>query len=109
MHIVSSIWNEVNLALTDDIKLLVFYTGKKLSTCFNIKDNIVFNHEHDIVYYGKFSEKSFSYDYLGEWGRREIEQVKDHNGRDTSSHIFKHCLANYVTNVLQFGSKMYCS
>ena len=25
--------------------------------------------------------------------RRVLERVKDHNGRDTSSHIFKHCVA----------------
>ena len=32
-------------------------------------------------------------DYVDEPGRRVLEQVKDHNRRDTSSHIFKHCVA----------------
>ena len=30
---------------------------------------------------------------VGESGRRVLEWVKDHNGRDTSSHVFKHYVA----------------
>ena len=73
--------------------MMVSYTGKKLSTFFNAKDETVFNHEHDIVYYGKCPEKSCRQDYVGESGRRVLERVKDHNIRDNSSHIFKYCLA----------------
>ena len=92
MHIISSRWNQINLALNNDVKLMVSYTGKKLSTCFNVKDKAVFNHEHDFVYCAKCPEKSFPDDYVNELGTRVLEQVKDHNGRDTSSHIFKHCV-----------------
>ena len=35
--------------LPDDIKM-VSYTGKKLSTCLNVKNKMVFNHEHDTYY-----------------------------------------------------------
>ena len=69
------------------------FTGKKLSTCFNVKDKTFFNHEHDTVYYAKCPEESCPHDYVGESGRRVLEQVKDYNGRDTSSLIFKHCVA----------------
>ena len=58
-----------------------------------MKDKTVFNHEHDIVYYAKCPEKSCPHHYVGESGR-VLECVKDHNGRDTSSHIFKHCVAD---------------
>ena len=54
---------------------------------------MVFNHEYDIVYYTKCPEESCPHDYAGESGRRVLEQLKDHNGRDTSSHTFEHCAA----------------
>ena len=92
MHIINSMRKQVNHALPDDVKMMVSYTGKNLSTCFNVKDKTVFNHEHDIVYYAKCPEKSCLHDYVGELGRRVLEQVKAHNGRDTSCHIFKHCV-----------------
>ena len=73
--------------------MMVSYTGKKLSICFNVKEKMVFNHEHDIVYHTKCPEESCPHVYEGESGRRVSERVKDLNGRDTSSHIFKHCVA----------------
>ena len=94
MHIISSMRKRVNRALPDDVKITVSYAGKKLSTCFNVKGKTVFNHEHDIVYYAKCPEKFCPHDYVSESGKRVLERVKDHNGRDTSSHIFKHCVAD---------------
>ena len=73
--------------------MVVSYTVEKLSTCFNVKDKTAFNHEHDIAYYVKCPEESCLPDYVGESGRRVLEQVKNHNCRDTSTHIFKHCVA----------------
>ena len=32
--------------------------------------------------------------YVGQSGLRVLERVKYHNGRDTSSHIFKYCVAD---------------
>ena len=58
MHIISSMPKQVNRALPDDVKTIISYTGKKLSTCFDVKGKTVFNHEHDIVYYAKCSKKS---------------------------------------------------
>ena len=48
---------------------MVSYTGKKRSTCRHVKDKTVFNHEHYIVYYGKYPEESCPLDYVGESGR----------------------------------------
>ena len=70
---------QVNLVLLDDVKMIVSYTGKKLGTCFNAKDKTVFNHEHNIVYYPKCPEEPHPHDYVGETGRRVLEQVKDHS------------------------------
>ena len=92
-HIINSMRKEVNRALPDDVEMIVSYTGKKLGTCFNVNDKTVFNHEHDIVHYAKCPEESCPCDYVAESGRRVLERVKDHNGRDICSHIFKHCIA----------------
>ena len=57
MHIIISLRKQVNRALPDDVKMMVSYAGKKLNTCFNVKNKMVFNHEHDIVYYAKCPEE----------------------------------------------------
>ena len=49
---------------------------------------------HDIVYYAKCPEESCPHDYVAGSGRRVLERVKDHNGRETSSHIFKYCVVS---------------
>ena len=46
-----------------------------------------------ILYYAVCQEESCPYDYVGESDRRMLERVKDHDGRDTSYHILKHCVA----------------
>ena len=43
--------------------------------------------------YAKCPEESWELDYVGVSNRRVLERVKDHNVRDFSSHIFKHCVA----------------
>ena len=64
MHIISSMRKQVNCTLPDDAKVIVSYTGKNLSTCFNVKDKTVFNHEHDTVYYAKCREESCPHHYV---------------------------------------------
>ena len=46
MHIISFMQKQVNRALPDYVKMMVSYTNKKLSSCFNVKDKTVFNHEY---------------------------------------------------------------
>ena len=72
-----------------------------------MKDKTLFNDEHDIVYYANCPEESCPHDYVGKSGRRVLERVKDHNGRNPSSHIFKHCVAANIINMfitLEVGS-----
>ena len=73
-------------------KLLQAYTGRKLSTCFQMKDKSKFDHQHDLVYHAKCPSELCDKNYIGESGRRIAERVKDHNGRDYKSHILKHSL-----------------
>ena len=76
-----------------------------------MKEKTVFDHEHIIVYYTKCTVESCPHDCVGESSRRVLEQVKDHNCRDTSSHIFKHCVATdhqFVScNELRFAGRNY--
>ena len=44
--------NSLQKRLHNLLNTQVTYTGKKLSTCFNIKDQAKFEHQHDIVYHG---------------------------------------------------------
>ena len=68
------------------------YTGRKLSTCFEIKDKNNFDHQHDLVYHAKCPSELCDENYVGESGRRIAERVKDHNGRDHKLQILRHSL-----------------
>ena len=57
MHIISFMRKQLNRALPDYAKMMVSYTDKKLSSCFNVKDKTVFNHKI-FVYYAKCPEES---------------------------------------------------
>ena len=84
---------------TPEIKTQLAYTGKKLSTCFNVKDQSKFEHQHDVVYYADCPNEKCRKNYIGESGRRISERIKDHNGRNLKSHILKHSVESGHTNV----------
>ena len=46
----------------------VAYTDKKLSTCFNVKDQSKFDHQHDVVYYVDCRNETCRENYIGEIG-----------------------------------------
>ena len=75
------------------------YTGKKLSTCFNVKDQSNFDHPNDVVYYADCPNEAFRENCIGESGRRISERIKDHNGRDLKSHILRHSVESGHANV----------
>ena len=54
----------------------------KLNSCFSLKDKTSFKHQHDLIYYVYCTERSCRDNYVGETGRRIIERIKDHSGRD---------------------------
>ena len=54
MHLIRSVWKQVNDVLLDDVTTMISYTGKTFRTRFNAKDKAVFNHEYDMVYYAKY-------------------------------------------------------
>ena len=53
-----------------------------------MKDKIDFQHQNNVVYYGKCPNPNCKDDYIVETDRRVIERVIDHN-RDKKSHMLK--------------------
>lgn len=51
----------------------------------NIKDTPPFQEQHDVMYYSLYSTEN-----TGRNGRWLNERIKDHNGRDCDSCLFKH-------------------
>ena len=80
----------VKKILPENVKAQTAFTGKRLSSCFKTKDGITFEHQHNITYQVKCSAENCSHDYVGESARLLIERAKDHDRRDTKSHILKH-------------------
>ena len=78
--------------LPNNVTVRTCYRGKKLSSCFQVKDKTKEEHEHNLIYHVKCPVEDCDDDYIGEAGRRVVERVKDHGGRDHSSHMFKHSL-----------------
>ena len=73
-------------------------TGKKLSTCFNIKDQTKSEHQHGIIYHGKCPKVDYIDNYIGKALRRVSERIIDHNGRDKNSHLFRHSVEHNHKN-----------
>ena len=88
--ILKSMNNFSTRVLPCNLKTCTAYSGTKLSSKFQLKDQTKKDHQHDVVYYAKCPEEQCTEDYTGETGRRLIERVKDHSGKDSKSHLFKH-------------------
>ena len=89
-HLTKSLKRNLKSLLPSTVKANIGFTGKKLSTCFQNKDQTKFEHKHDILYLGTCAENNCSENYIGESGHRISERIIYHNGRDQKSHIFKH-------------------
>ena len=73
--------------------MLLVYTGTKIGSKFNVKDKTKKKHHHDSTYSVKCPMKNCLESYNGETGRRLIERVNEHSGKDMNSHMFKHSMA----------------
>ena len=89
----------VNKLLPNNTKIGVTFKSTKLSSCFNVKVKIDFEHNHDLIYHMKCPEPTYIDDYVGESARRIIERIKDHNDRDHTSHVLKHSIEKSHKNV----------
>ena len=90
IHTVNSMRRYVNKTLPKNVKVQTAFTGKRLRSCFKIKDGTKFEHQHDVIYQVKCSVENFWDDYTGKSARHIIERVRDYGGRDTKSHVLEH-------------------
>ena len=97
--LVKSLQKRLHNLLPNHINTQVTYTGKKLSTCFNIKDQTTSEHQHGITYHGKCPKVDCIDNYIGKALRRVSERIIDYNGRDKNSHLFRHSVEHNHKNV----------
>ena len=99
--------NSLQKRLHNLLNTQVTYIGKKLSTCFNIKDQTKFEHQHDIVYHGKCREVDCIDNYNnGEASRRVSERIIDYNGRYRKSHLFRYSVEHNQKNLERHDFKI---
>ena len=105
-HLIKFMKRRISKLLPPEIKTQVVYTGKKLSACFNVKDQSKFEHQHDVEYFADCPNEKCRENYVGETSRRVSERIKDHNGRDLKSHILRHFVESGHANVSYEDFKM---
>ena len=105
-HLIKSIKRRISNLLPPEIKTKIAYTGKILSTCFNVKNQSKFAHQHNVVSYVDCPNVIYIENYIDENGRRISERIKDHNGRNLKSHILKHPVESGHTNVSYYDLKI---
>ena len=66
---------------------------------FPVKDKIDFQHQNNVVYYGKCPNPNCKDDYIGETDRRVTERVIDPYKQDKKSHMLKHSRGKLHTHV----------
>ena len=69
----------VHKLLPETINTQIAYTGRKISTCLQIKGKNKFDHQYDLVYHAKSPSELCHQSYIGEYVRRITERVIGHN------------------------------
>ena len=78
-------------AYPTNIQTRIVHTGTKLSSQLkNIKDPAPFEKQHDVIYHSFCSAENFNENYIDESAQQLHERMKDNNGRDRNSLLFKH-------------------
>ena len=91
--VIKSMKKHLKKTLPANLDADIIYTGKKLSSHLNnIKDPTPFEEQHDLTCHSVCNNDKYNDDYIGEIARHLKERVKDHNGRDKSSHLVKHSI-----------------
>ena len=83
--------------LPNNVKPQITYTGRKLGSLFETKDQTIFEDKHDVIHHGKCPDDYIDHcvdDYIGETARRVNERIVDHTGRDANLHLLKHSIEN---------------
>ena len=101
-NLIKSLKTNLRRALPVNIQTRIVYTGTNLSSQLKkITDPTPFDEQHDIVCYSFCSAEHCNENYIGESARRLDERIKDHNGWDRNSHLFKHSVESRHDPVLK--------
>ena len=105
-QLTSKMKKQLRKVLPDNVKTMVTYQSKKLVSKFPVKDKIDFQHQNNVVYYGKCPNPNCKDDYIGETDRRVIERVIYHNKRDKKFHMLKQSRDNLHTHIWENDFKL---
>ena len=86
--------------------LQTMYTRKKLSSQFDIKDKINFEHQHDLIYHVNCPITTCEDKYNSETARLIHDRIKDQNGRHHKSHMLKRSIEKHHDNEAQENFKI---
>ena len=90
--LVKFVKRSITKPLPKETQLEFGFTGSKLSTHFQGKDNAEFEHNHDVVHVRTCPENNCSNNYI-------LERIIDQYGGEQNSHLFKHsCIKNHSNN-----------
>ena len=97
-NLIKSIRMSTKMSLPENHDVRIILKGTKLSSQFNIKDDTNKQLKHGSIYFSRCPSTNQADSYIEETARRLSERVLDHAGRDTKSHIVRHCLnSNHET------------
>ena len=68
----------------------IIYTGTKLDSKFDIKDEISKKQKYGLIYKTQCPALNCDETYIGELGKRFSECIIDDSGRDDKSHLYEH-------------------
>ncbi|KAK3746965.1 hypothetical protein QZH41_002519 [Actinostola sp. cb2023] len=91
VNLVKKLKHVVETSLPSDVKARFSYRSHKLASRFSVKDQTAFEHWHNLVYMTECPEEKCKETYIGETGRRLQERITDHNSRDKTSSVSRHC------------------
>ena len=83
---------DLKKVLPTHIRTRIAYNGRKIDSFFHVKDKTNAQHKFDLVYKVSCSVPTCNDTYIGEVGKRLMERIKDHSGRDKNSHLVKHSI-----------------
>ena len=78
-NLIISMKRRISKLMPREIKTPLAYTGTKLSTCFNVKNQRKFEQQHDVLYYADCPNEKCRENYISESGCRISERIKDHD------------------------------
>ena len=87
------------------VSVCLVYKGTTIGSKFNIKDQIKFEHLHNVVYHTEYPNHECISRYNGQRRCRIAKRVAEHRGKDNKSHLFIHAneTKHKIVNVNDFN------